>query len=669
MSTVFSYFTAPLRFRSVFRQFLRREILGRYRGSMLGITWAFINPLLMLGVYTFVFVEVFKARWPGAEDSGGLAFAQRIFAGLMVFNMFSEVVARAPVLIVEQANLVKKVAFPLELLPFIVVGSALFHFAISAAILIFSTLAFDHRLPASILLLPVVILPLLPLLLGLGWLLSALGVFVRDIGSVVVLFVSLLMFMSPVFYSASSLSPVWQFWMNLNPLTAIIENLRLVVFSGAVPDWAGWSLSLGIASALALVGAWFLVLRAMGLLMSFDRPAIRASSLTKTFAVYEQPLDQLKQLLAGRKRQYGKRYSALSDVSFELPRGQVLGLVGDNGAGKSTLLQLVCKTLMPSSGSVEVNGRVAALLELGAGFNPEFSGRENIYLNAAVLGLTQAEIESRYTSIVEFSGVGDFIEQPVKTYSSGMYMRLAFSIATCVDPDILVIDEALSVGDGAFARKSFDRIMALRSRGATILFCSHSMYHIEAICDQAIWLERGRVKMHGPSDEVARSYIASLTGTITRQDKHYTETMRTPTGSGSILKVSASAAGVAGKKLRLQSKISSLEISVKFSIDPLLPVPTVGIAISNESKTIVASVISVNDGIVMATDKGGMGQAKVTFPQIPLLKGVYFVSVYLACEQAIHVYDTAESCVELAVEQNGIERGFVSLDHSWEVGA
>ena len=193
--------------------------------------------------------------------------------------------------------------------------------------------------------------------------------------------------------------------------------------------------------------------------MSSERPAIRAVGLGKTFAVYERPLDRLWQLLAGHRRQYGKRFPALADISFVLPKGQVLGLVGDNGAGKSTLLQLICKTLTPSTGQLEVHGRVAALLELGAGFNPDFSGRENIYLNAAVLGLTQSEIDQRYAGIVEFSGVADFIEQPVKTYSSGMYMRLAFSIATCVDPDILVIDEALSVGDGAFARKSFDRIM------------------------------------------------------------------------------------------------------------------------------------------------------------------------------------------------------------------
>ena len=256
MPFMLSHLLAPLRFRPVFRQFLRREILGRYRGSMLGISWAFIHPLLMLGVYTFVFVEVFKARWPGVEQSGGAAFSQRIFAGLMVFNLFSEVVGRAPSLIVEQANLVKKVAFPLELLPFISMGTALFHFALSALILLASVLVFDGPLSATVLLVPLVVLPLLPLLLGLGWLLSALGVFVRDIGPIVALGVNLLMFMSPVFYSAKSLSPQWQFWMGLNPLTPVIENLRLVVFDAVMPHWGGWFISLAVASALALFGAW-----------------------------------------------------------------------------------------------------------------------------------------------------------------------------------------------------------------------------------------------------------------------------------------------------------------------------------------------------------------------------------------------------------------------------
>lgn len=251
--------------------------------------------------------------------------------------------------------------------------------------------------------------------------------------------------------------------------------------------------------------------------MSSEQLAVSVQDLGKRFILYEKPMHRLCEMLPWCKR-YGREFVALENISFQLPRGQVLGLIGKNGAGKSTLLQLICGTLRPSSGSVTVNGRIAALLELGAGFNPEFTGRENVYMNASILGLEKAEIDRRYDDIVAFSGLQEFIDQPVKTYSSGMYVRLAFSIATSVEPDILIIDEALSVGDGAFARKSFDRIMDLKAAGATIIFCSHSMYHIEAICDQALWLERGRMVKMGKPDAVARLYGESLLPSSERSD-------------------------------------------------------------------------------------------------------------------------------------------------------
>lgn len=223
---------------------------------MLGITWALLTPLLMLGVYTLVFVGVFKARWPGAEDAGGLAFALNIFAGLMVFNLFGEVIGRSPNLVIEQPNLVKKVAFPLELLAYLTLGSALFHFFLSALILTVGQVLLTHNLPPTLLLVPVIILPLLPLLLGLSWALSALGVYIRDISSIMGMALSLFMFLSPIFYSPHALSPRWQFWINLNPLTAVIENLRQVAFLGQMPDWRAWGLTLMVSTLIAVAGAW-----------------------------------------------------------------------------------------------------------------------------------------------------------------------------------------------------------------------------------------------------------------------------------------------------------------------------------------------------------------------------------------------------------------------------
>lgn len=255
--SLLAYFGTPWRYRSILRQFVRREVLARYRGSMLGVAWAFLTPMLTLAVYTFVFVGVFRASWPGAESGGGIAFALRLFAGLMVFNLFAEMLGRAPLLVLEQPNLVKKVVFPLELLPFISMGSALFHFVFSAGVLLVGVLVFDFGTASTMTwLLPLMVLPLLPLLLGLTWCLAALGVYVRDIAPMVGLGVSFLLFLSPVFYSVQTLPARWQFWMKLNPLTPVIENVRKVVFLGSGPNWLDWGISLGFGVGIALLGAW-----------------------------------------------------------------------------------------------------------------------------------------------------------------------------------------------------------------------------------------------------------------------------------------------------------------------------------------------------------------------------------------------------------------------------
>jgi lipopolysaccharide transport system permease protein len=241
----------PLRTRALLWQFAKRDILGRYRGSILGLTWSFLTPLLMLGVYSFVFVGVFRASWPGPSKGGGMEFALQVFAGLLVFNLFAEVASRAPTLVVEQPNLVKKVIFPIELLSWVTVVSGIFHLLISVGTLLLVHLFVRGAVPASAIALPIVLMPFIPLLLGLGWFFSAVGVFVRDVGPVMTMLVSLTMFMSPIFYSVASLDVAWQFWMNLNPLTLIIEQVRAVLLQGQWPDWS----SLGIYGALSILFA------------------------------------------------------------------------------------------------------------------------------------------------------------------------------------------------------------------------------------------------------------------------------------------------------------------------------------------------------------------------------------------------------------------------------
>ncbi|MGB7815445.1 MAG: ABC transporter ATP-binding protein [Methylotenera sp.] len=233
--------------------------------------------------------------------------------------------------------------------------------------------------------------------------------------------------------------------------------------------------------------------------MFSDNVAIRVENLSKCYHIYDRPQDRLKQSILPKLRsltgrapsRYYREFWALNDVSIEIARGETVGIIGRNGSGKSTLLQMICGTLEPTTGMVETRGRVAALLELGAGFNPEFTGRENVYMNATVLGLKQEEIHARFDDIASFADIGDFIEQPVKHYSSGMYARLAFSVAINVDPDILVVDEALSVGDEPFQRKCFARIEKIRKDGGTILFVSHSGSTVINLCDRAILLHRG----------------------------------------------------------------------------------------------------------------------------------------------------------------------------------
>ncbi|MBN2885766.1 MAG: ABC transporter ATP-binding protein [Chromatiaceae bacterium] len=246
--------------------------------------------------------------------------------------------------------------------------------------------------------------------------------------------------------------------------------------------------------------------------MCSDDIVISARGLGKRYEIYDSPRDRLKQFLRpvlgrrlGGRHDYFREFWALRDLDFEVRRGETLGIIGRNGSGKSTLLQLICATLTPTLGEVRTQGRIAALLELGSGFNPEFTGRENVFLNASLLGLDQASIAARLDDILAFADIGDFIDQPVKTYSSGMYVRLAFAVIAHVDADILIIDEALAVGDAIFTQRCMRFIRAFQQRG-TLLFVSHDMGSVQNLCQSALWLDGGRLVRLGPSEAVARAY-------------------------------------------------------------------------------------------------------------------------------------------------------------------
>lgn len=264
---------------------------------------------------------------------------------------------------------------------------------------------------------------------------------------------------------------------------------------------------------------------ALSLDSEVDDIAIHVQNLSKGYQIYSAPRDRLKQfilphlsrMVGQTPKQYFREFSALTDISFDVKKGETVGIIGRNGAGKSTLLQIICGTLTPTSGMVNINGRVAALLELGSGFNPEFTGRENVRMNAGVLGLSDEEINARFDDIIAFADIGDFLDQPVKTYSSGMYVRLAFSVVVHVDADILIIDEALAVGDAFFQAKCMSRMKRLVDSGATILFVSHDINSVKALCSRTLWLDLGIGRAFGETADVARAYAQEWIAQVNSQ--------------------------------------------------------------------------------------------------------------------------------------------------------
>ncbi|NLW03813.1 MAG: ABC transporter ATP-binding protein [Pseudomonadaceae bacterium] len=415
--------------------------------------------------------------------------------------------------------------------------------------------------------------------------------------------------------------------------------------------------------------------------------ALELKDVGRVYKIYKRPADRLLQALPFFKVNC-RIFEALQPMNLTVRKGEVIGLLGRNGAGKSTLLQLVCGTLPPSSGSVTAYGRIAALLELGSGFNPEFTGRENIFLNGAILGLTQASLEERLEEIIEFSGIGSAVDQPVKTYSSGMFVRLAFSVAVCVDPDILVIDEALSVGDGAFARKSFERIMSMKEQGCTILFCSHNLYQIEAICSRALWLHEGKVVSEGMPAEVIRRYenylyastedstaskpeltagqqrcaVSSVEGSTVEETGNPRITQLEVFIDDQPVSMTQSQTAYTGK--------STLKIVCAWKGSVHLPPPSFAITLHGADGRMVASAGSHIDKQLLQANSAGAGEVVLELPKLALLKGEFWLEAYLLCEQGIMFYDQIIPAARFSVASpdNQLEQGLFHAERVWKTG-
>ena len=365
--------------------------------------------------------------------------------------------------------------------------------------------------------------------------------------------------------------------------------------------------------------------------------AVRSEKISKVYKLYDSPSDRLRELLFRQRR--ARHFHALSDVSFELPEGSALGIIGENGAGKSTLLKIVAGTTQPSSGSVDRHGVIASILELGMGFHPEFTGEENARMNAALLGLSGAQIRRRLPQIRDFAELGDFFRRPVRTYSSGMTLRLAFSVATHADADVLIVDEALAVGDGYFQKKSIDRITEFQKRGGTLLFCSHALYYVALLCDEAIWLKQGEVASQGPSLSVVRAYERFL--------------------QGKERALSEAGHGVAASTTNGRHPARFTEVSVHdgsgYPRNEFAAGETVAVDLAFETEDPrLAFHLRVGadreDGVqAFAVDTRGESWAPLTgrnryrlrliFPELPIVQGEFRLYLFLGDETALHLHD------------------------------
>ncbi|WP_348653160.1 ABC transporter ATP-binding protein [uncultured Sulfurimonas sp.] len=391
-----------------------------------------------------------------------------------------------------------------------------------------------------------------------------------------------------------------------------------------------------------------------------DNIAISIQNLTKIYHLYDKPQDRLKEALNPFKKSYHHDFYAMNDVSFEIKKGETVGIVGKNGAGKSTLLKMITGVLTPTSGSIEVNGKIASLLELGAGFNPEMTGYENIYLNGTLMGFSKEEIDTKVDAILEFADIGEFIQQPVKIYSSGMFARLAFSIAINVEPDILIVDEVLSVGDARFQSKSIKKMESIRDNGTTILFVSHGIEQIKRFCNKAIWIDNGNLKQIGNQTLVSDLYTDSLHLEVTKStDKEGSESRNTNNSlHAKIIKFK-----IKSKEIEV---FDPLRIEINYEIfDNKIDDILIGVAIFDAERKYIFGPNTFLDNFSIKSSKG---KHLITYqiPKMPLTAGTYFLDVGIFTDKGIVNLDYHQSIDSFKVFSDYITEGSVYIEHNWK---
>lgn len=390
--------------------------------------------------------------------------------------------------------------------------------------------------------------------------------------------------------------------------------------------------------------------------------AVVVEDVWKSFRLYHERNQYLKAaVLRGRRARY-EEFWALKGIEFEVPVGSTFGVIGSNGSGKSTLLKCLTGILYPEKGRVTIEGRVSALLELGAGFHPELSGRENVYLNGAILGLTKKEINARFDDIVEFSGLPDFIDTPVKNYSSGMFVRLGFAVAAHVEPDVLLIDEVLSVGDESFQRKCAQKIEQFRRDGRTIVFVSHGLSQVEQICETVAWIDKGDLKMVGPAGEVISAYSGQSHNAVRVEGE-----LGARWGSGEAEITSVKLLGADGQPLDVLTTHDPLTIAIDFRTFRPLQDIVVNMRIDTMNGHAVWGTstrrCSKSIGLV-----DGEARAVMTMPHFPILEGTYELTLAVTDHTEMHPFDHWEKRIRFEVRQyTSTDVGLVHIPVQWEI--
>ncbi|HZR83313.1 MAG TPA: ABC transporter ATP-binding protein [Candidatus Binatia bacterium] len=389
--------------------------------------------------------------------------------------------------------------------------------------------------------------------------------------------------------------------------------------------------------------------------------AVDAVALGKCYRRYARPLDRVLEWVDGRTRH--TTFWAVEDASFEIEPGTALGLVGDNGAGKSTLLAMVARASVPTTGRIEVTGRIGSILELGAGFHGEFTGRENIFLAGAAQGMTRDDLARRADDIVAFSELGEFIEQPMRTYSSGMFLRLAFSLATAADPDVLVIDEALAVGDQRFQAKCTDKILRFLADGGTLLFCSHNLYQVKKLCDRALWLDHGRVVAYGPAADVCDAYADRTRGRMIAQRSGLASSEARP-----MVRVTAvRAVDGQGRPLRRIETGEPATVEVWLERDPDADVePGVAVGIVRSDGLVCYCGSTELDGAATRSLGGDRFYVALHFPSLGLLGGSYHFNVAtIDNRRPLTMLEVKEGEAPFSIVNSKADWGVCRLPHVW----